>query len=446
MKMPPKHPGYSTHSLREQVLTRCLPIVVAVCLMVWLSGGIYPRTWQIFFQACAQFSQLWGQWRGQFLLSFVLLTIQALLLAAGWWLLLQLAIREGYALLAAWRAENTPVPLAPLPEPVARAPVSRQPAAQAPASARVQYAASPFSSPVQAQRNAAPTRNGEVLVRPFGQTTPSLADPVLENPFEEPGSADRSAKPRGVQPLQKQGSTQAVSAAQQRDVPLSPFYQYTGEIPSPPPVRPVTPAAQPQQSGEQAQRTGAGGAPATEEKAAAKNPFREQEGEQDQARFSSVLHELGFFRPAQLSPEDKPVASSPEQEVVSPATPSSAAEVSLEANPFDVQRDVFDLFAPPDLPDRETEAQVEQPEEPQRQERPSPAKMESGELYLLGNPFEGSLPEVFEQDEELKQSVLVQVSEELEQRAARTKRATGQAAASAGEKRTTKRSPRNKPS
>src|SRR5258706_6992347 len=442
---PETHPGSSTNALRRQVLYRCLPIVATAGLMFWLSGGLYPRTWRLFFQACAQFSLLWTQLGAGFLLSFVILAVQALLLAIGWGLLLRLVIREGYALFSAWRTNNAPVPVAPLP--AVRGPEPLPPLAVANALQSIQHVA-PLSAPsVRPQGATSSQRNMDVLVNPFERAAHPLANPALENPFEEPGSPDNRGRSRGVQRLQEQEQTRAVSATQQKDVPLSAFYEYEEAAQPPAADRQDTPADQRQESEEPGQHVSAGEAFASEGKEEASNPFRAQESEQEQAHFSSVLHELGFFRLNQSSGEGKPALSQPEKEMASLANTSSSTEdTSLAANPFDVQSDVFHLFSPPDVPGQEPEAQIseEKLKEPQLQMRPSPAKMESDQLYLLGNPFEGSLPEVFEQDEDLKHSGLEQVSEELEQRAARRKRATSPSVPG-GEKKAAKRAPRNKP-
>ena len=82
------HPGSSTNPSRRQLLYRCLPIIGTGLLMFWLSGGPFPRTWLLYAQTCAQFSQLLTQLGGGFLFAFVVLTVQSLLLALAWGFLL----------------------------------------------------------------------------------------------------------------------------------------------------------------------------------------------------------------------------------------------------------------------------------------------------------------------------------------------------------------------
>src|SRR5437588_7503282 len=91
------HPGSSTNPSRRQQLYRYLPIIGTGLLMFWLSGGPFPRTWLLYAQTCAQFSQLLTQLGGGFLFGFVVLTVESLLLTLAWGFLLCLAMLEAEA-------------------------------------------------------------------------------------------------------------------------------------------------------------------------------------------------------------------------------------------------------------------------------------------------------------------------------------------------------------
>src|SRR5260370_5122107 len=214
------HPGSSTNPSRRQLLYRYLPIIGTGLLMFWLSGGPFPRTWLLYARTCAQFSQLLTQLGGGFLFAFVVLTVQSLLLALAWGLLLWLAMREAYALFS---ARQKPIPVAPAAPPLAsRGLEALSPAELASVLQGMQYAAQPPVS--YAQPKGAPTsRQGmDALVNPFESAAYPLANPAAENPFEEPGPSPAAYRPRGVQRLQGQEETPAVSSPL-HDEPLLPI-------------------------------------------------------------------------------------------------------------------------------------------------------------------------------------------------------------------------------
>jgi hypothetical protein len=434
------HPTSSTHPLRKQLLSRCLPIGGTGCLMFLLSGGLYPRTWRLFFQACAQIPQLQMQMGEGFLFPFAVLAIQSLLLAVAWWVFLRLAIREGYALFCAWQTRDAPTQQAPLP-------AKALPAAVATATPLLQkpYTGQVLVRRAQPQGNTAPQPNSNGTMEPFvARPLTAPGNQMVENPFEVPEPSANPQKPSSGQQWPTEKGLQPASVTPQTIESPPSFKEKEKRVRTPVPMSPATPIKQAQEIEEREPR--ARSAPALPEEEAS-NLLRPPEPEQESVFFSSMLQELGFFSPDQ-SPgaETTPSSQAEKKDAPQLEPPANADHTSLAPNPFDVQSEVLHLFSSPDVPGQKPEERVSQDAHtpPHSQPQRSSAGMESGQFYTLGNPFEGTLPDVFQNDEDLKQSVLEQVSEALEQRTVRKRKATNQPS-SADEKKTERRPPRKKP-
>jgi hypothetical protein len=99
----------------------------------------------------------------------------------------------------------------------------------------------------------------------------------------------------------------------------------------------------------------------------------------------------------------------------------------IEEDPFAVQEDVFNVFEPENHKENDTGNYTESYEE-EAQEEEEQASAEDDPVFVFGNPFEGPLPDVFMEDEDLKRSVREQQEElsgDESSRASAAKKATG---------------------
>jgi hypothetical protein len=341
--------------------------------MFWLSGGFYPQTWQLFLQACIQFSLLWSQQGVGALFPFAVLTIQSLLLAMAWGFLLWLALREIYEMFVA-RRKPAAVPLS-----VA---INSQQSMQGNAPSSPSYAQAQDALSLQEHVNR--TEN------PFQPVASPSSNGVLGNPFEEPEPSDSVKRSQGVQEDQVQPETLAPPLTQQNDQLSQLFHHELEDIAASTIIQQNTSDDNRQEIRAHRQEDEYEEVflrPSQDER---DDPSGIPASEQENVNFSSALYELGFFRPGQSPTGDQPATS---------------------------------------------QAEVEQPEA-----QPSSANKDPDQLYVLGNPFEGQLPEVFQQDEDLKHTVLEQVSKELEQRTSQRKRVTREGSSPGSEKKVAKRS------
>jgi hypothetical protein len=146
--------------------------------------------------------------------------------------------------------------------------------------------------------------------------------------------------------------------------------------------------------------------------AALKNPFenlarqRQNTGTITLSKTAAAKEEQ--LRKAQLaSANAKPVLPAPASpglaaRPILPPPVSVKDEVVLSASvpdksndPFDVQFDLMDSFEPPDILVGTPSASTS----------PAPKRETPASTFVFGNPFEGDLPEVFEYDADLKQSL-----------------------------------------
>lgn len=96
----------------------------------------------------------------------------------------------------------------------------------------------------------------------------------------------------------------------------------------------------------------------------------------------------------------------PKQELPVPDVPLRTP--GRPADPFDMQPDILDLFAQPeflDTPALKADRPGLHPAQAQAQPQAQPGRAAQPE-FVFGNPFEGPLPEVFEYDADLKQSLV----------------------------------------
>jgi hypothetical protein len=156
--------------------------------------------------------------------------------------------------------------------------------------------------------------------------------------------------------------------------------------------------------------------------------------EHEGGNFSLLLDQMGFL-PHQQSGDQQRLDEAQMQQVSLKAMAQNAAEAGAkpyqslknaatenaapaQANPFNVQRDVLEMFqqerslAAPlssgsqPAPSSKPAAQLDEPEARKPSAQPDePRPSGNTSEYVFGNPFDGPLPDIFEHDEDLKRAI-----------------------------------------
>ncbi|GHO93651.1 hypothetical protein KSF_036990 [Reticulibacter mediterranei] len=398
-----KQQAAAQEQLLKLLCFNCLPMLLALILLGWLSFGLPHPTWLLLLKTIVQADTLIAQQGMSFLLPLFILAIQSIFLICAWGLLIWGITREVRTLIAfysdiatlqtarpsvaAAAATATPVapqpavpPVVPNPYPSSYAPPQSYTPPPPPSSS---IPPNPFATD---DEEDFPT---ELIDLPTQLTTPPDYDiPAVSQSastkryasydllvgaaqhkdesdylqIEEPVHDERDEEPPRKRSTSIQRRAPISSYESDQDDDISWKRPADQEVPvyTPPPA----PAEDPLEATVIANRS--------------KMNKERQEQESKQAR------------QVQESKQALPAAS-PKRQPTQPAQQPSDPFSVVEDDPFAVKEDVLHVF------------EQEDPEEQMQEEEEQASEDDS--IFVYGNPFEGPLPDVFMHDEDLKRSI-----------------------------------------
>lgn len=445
----------------KQLCFTCLPLFVALLLLGWLSFGLPHPTWILLLKTIFQAGTLIDAEGMAFLLPLAILAIQSIFLLCAWGLLGWAITREVKELLALYSELSMPAPLpaaaaAPAPQQAPAIPAPQQaPAAPAPpdpafaptvlnsynngnnpsylATARPGVYAPPppppppipenpfvVANPFDAEEDF-PTQLSDISTQfplpsdmddaPTQFTTPpdyeylhdSHADYAWEDSAEEtirPSARKSKNERRHVEEVE--GSLYEEEEVDEMDQPRRPRSTSiqrrlpSGQSYPPRTTRRISDASLNRSRAlPQPESRGYTPVPPIEEE---ENPLEATEiAERTKLKKARNTGEFEHEQVEELPPPPAPPAPSQKKREKSTAiqrrpAPQKDPFAVVEDDPFAVKEDVLNIFE----------------EQPAQQEQNASPEEEDDAVFVFGNPFEGPLPDVFMEDEDLKRSILEQ--------------------------------------
>ncbi len=369
-------------SLGQYLLTRTLPIFLTLVLSLIFAGGLPPTSWRLLFQTLAHLREIYRLHGPAMWVGLALLIMQSLLLLAAWVVLAWLLLKERvvvYTMRSALRQGRTPslnmtivtmdpierllpsfsfpllnarkaAPAPPMPPYVPTGNLVSAPplATNAAALPRPREQARNVPPPPVMQPNMVP---GNIPPPPPPAMPPNMGPRnVPPPPVTQPNTANKKKRPVPEEPP----TTQIVSQPLSEDMPTS---QTAPTVKAPPP--PVAQdSPQPAQKVEPPQPAGG-----------ERSTMKEQ--------LSSKMKKIRTMR---LGSTSQPA----------PAPQSTEEETSyMLGNPFDVPESAQETKLPDSVLDVTPDL-------------PTQLNASQDDPYLYGDPFEGSLPDILQIDEDLK--------------------------------------------
>jgi hypothetical protein len=390
-----KQQAAAQEQLLKLLCFNCLPMLLALILLGWLSFGLPHPTWLLLLKTIVQSDTLIAQQGMSFLLPLLILAIQSIFLLCAWGLLIWGITREVKTLIAFYSdiatlqtarpsvaaATATASPVAP--QPAAAPPVVPNPYPSSYAPPPQSYAPPPSSSPIPSNPFATDDEEDfptELIDLPTQLTTPPDYDiPAASQPASTAryasydllvGAAqheDESDYPQIAEPAHDERDAEPPrkrSTSIQRRAPISSYeFDQDDDLSWKRPADQEVPAYTPPP-------------------APAEDPL--------EATVISDRSKMNRARQAEESKQALPVAS-PKRQPKQPAPQQRDPFSVVEDDPFAVQEDVLHVFEQED-PEEQMQAEEEQ-------------ASEDDPVFVYGNPFEGPLPDVFMHDEDLKRSI-----------------------------------------
>lgn len=351
----------SLPAIKRQVYFKILPLLVAMLLLGWLSGGIIPINWSLLALLLVQWQTRWITQGPSIILTLIILCIQSLFIAFAWGSLIWLLVREGQKLQTLR--------------------LGKEKIGQNTSSGVTLH----FTMPEQRQdvarstRGIAPLDDQNTTVFPLPQTYKPSLEKLLGNPFDTPSGF----------PLPEIAEEKPMAGHKE-------YFQLV-ELEKQTTTSDSTLEEQPT---EQAQWI--------------------SKNEEARERFSMLLEQPETSLHGQSSDDivrSSEKRASPEKQpfFTERMAPDQEEITSIERNPFDVKQEVLDIFA-----SSQPSSTLAKPGEKQNRiglladmitELTQIPEVADGE-FIYGHPFEGPLPAIFQHDEELKRALLQQIAEE----------------------------------
>jgi hypothetical protein len=411
-----KQQAVAQEQLLKLLCFNCLPMLLALILLGWLSFGLPHPTWFLLLKTIIQANILMEQQGMSFLLPLFILAIQSIFLICAWGLLIWGITREVKTVMVFYSdiamlqtaSPSVATPATPVvPQPAVAPPppvapyASPYPPAQPYASAApLPPPASPLNPFESDDENDFPTEIIDLptqLITPPDYGTPATSLPISTTRYasydlltgatrrkEESGALPIEEPVYDEQDVAEPPRKRSTSIQRRAPISSSPELDQDDDLawkrPAEEEIPPYTPPS----------------APAEDPLEATMISARSKMNKASQAEGSKQA------QPALPAPKPRPK----QQPTPPPDDPFSV----IEDDPFAVKEDVLHVFE-----QEEPEEHTPEPDDP---------------VFVYGNPFEGPLPDVFMHDEDLKRSI-------EEQNIALSDDATSQAATKkAGQKQT----------
>ncbi len=384
---------------QEQLLKllcfNCLPMLLALILLGWLSFGLPHPTWFLLLKTIIQANILMEQQGMSFLLPLFILAIQSIFLICAWGLLIWGITREVktvmvfYSDIAMLQTASPSVappatPVVPLlavapPPPVAPYASPYTPAQPYAPAAPLPPPVSPLNPFEPDDENDFPT---EIIDLPTQLTTPpDYGTPAASQPISTTRYASYDLLAGAIRRKEESGA-----------LPIEEQFHNEQDVVEPPRKRstsiqrraPISSSLELDQDDDLSWKRPAGEEipPYTPPPARAEDPL--------EATMISARSKMNKASHAEESKQAQPAlpAPKPKQQPTKPTPPPDDPFSVVEDDPFAVKEDVLHVF--------EQEEPEEHTSEQDEQDDP---------VFVYGNPFEGPLPDVFMHDEDLKRSI-----------------------------------------
>jgi hypothetical protein len=376
---------------QEQVLKllcfNCLPMLLALILLGWLSFGLPHPTWLLLLKTIVQADTLIAQQGMSFLLPLLILAIQSIFLICAWGLLIWGITREVKTLITFYSDIDTLQTVRPSVA-TAAAPVAPLPAAPP-------IVPNPYPSSYTPSQSYAPP--------PPPPSNPFAVDDEEDFPTELIDLPTQLTTPPDYNiPAANQSASTTRYASYDLLTGATTRKDASDYLPTEEPARDESDVEPPRKRSTSIQRRAPISSPElleldqddlswkrpADQEVPAYTPPPAPAEDPLEATMISDRSKMNKARQAEESKQALPAAS-PKRQPKQPTPQQHDPFSVVEDDPFAVQEDVLHVF------------EQEDPEELEEEEQAS----EDDPVFVYGNPFDGPLPDVFMHDEDLKRSI-----------------------------------------